>query len=583
MNGTANIATMLAGKHFSSKGSLMNRRVLYAAIISLFPGIAAAADYAGNYSGSGLTVVISADGSAYGGEIRKGEQTFTLTAHEQANQLSGVFTSGGNPFNFTATQQGDDLILVTGGNTFQLHRNINPLAAAPAAAAPPSTQSADALAKYTIINSSDVGRSLLREIPDVKTTTAALRIAFPDLANYFGARPTILGGYEDQRDHKSAFVSFSAQLNGQALKGFVTTKLRDDGAVVFIVFGRENATKAEWAQLTAKPAVSSATAGGSENGGEPDLQTQMAQVPLKPYTFPDGTGAVGLAEGWTTNAQTESNLLITGPADQRVRMAFGGMLYTPDSFMVRQNQQTGGQQNLPIAPYNPDPATTLANIIRANSLVSQRKGGPTFSPERLINSKTIPARNPGGRAAQITYDLAMSQQGNVKHYRVFIQFEFSPVVSGSWGYYISLQLFAPPETFKQDYPVMMAQAFSLSENAAVVAAKGQRERDAAAKLAAAQQAAAAKVAQAHYDQTKSIEENEQIKMRSLTDFDEVIRGERTIEDTQTGEQTSVNLADVHNIVDNLNYNDPDRYKEIPLRDQFFPLPGHENDPDYLSR
>jgi nucleoid DNA-binding protein len=168
--------------------------------------------------------------------------------------------------------------------------------------------------------------------------------------------------------------------------------------------------------------------------------------------------------------------------------------------------------------------------------------------------------------------------------RSIIQYEVSPPTNlGSWGYYVSYQAFAPVESFSQDLPVMLAQVFSLSENAAAVMAKSQREIAAAKKLADAQHAAADKVAQAHYDQTRSVEENEQIKMRSLTDFDEVIRGERTIEDTRTGEQTSVNLADVHNIVDNLNYNDPGHYREIPLRDQFYPMPGHENDPDYVGR
>ena len=88
--------------------------------------------------------------------------------------------------------------------------------------------------------------------------------------------------------------------------------------------------------------------------GEGDIKAQMAAVPLKPYVFPDRTGAVGLAEGWTTNAQTESNLTIDGPAGQRIRMAFGGTMYTPDNLMVRQ-----GAGNLPVAKYSDDPATVL--------------------------------------------------------------------------------------------------------------------------------------------------------------------------------------------------------------------------------
>ena len=304
----------------------------------------------------------------------------------------------------------------------------------------------------------------------------------------------------------------------------------------------------------------------------------MAAVPLKPYTFPDGTGAIGIAEGWTTNAQTESNLLLTGPADQRIRMAFGGTVYTPQNPLPRQTHL-----NVAVAPYSADPSTALGNIIRANSAVSQRNGGSTTVPEKIIKVVSVPARNPGGHGAQITYDATVNDQGRALKRRMLIQFEVTPVNNGIWGYYVSLQLIAPRETFEKDLPVMLAQAFSLAENAAAIAAKSRREIDAANKLAAAQRAANQKVADAHYAYTQAVEDNENIKMRSLTDFDETIRGERTIEDTQTGEQSSANLADVHTIVDKLNEQDPGRYREIPLRDQFFPSPAHQNDPDYIPR
>jgi len=61
---------------------------------------------------------------------------------------------------------------------------------------------------------------------------------------------------------------------------------------------------------------------------------------------------------------------------------------------------------------------------------------------------------------------------------------------------------------------MMAQAFSLNENAAAVADKSHREMAAAKALADAQSAANAKVAQANYDHTKSEEINSQIRLRS---------------------------------------------------------------------
>ena len=78
------------------------------------------------------------------------------------------------------------------------------------------------------------------------------------------------------------------------------------------------------------------------------------------------------------------------------------------------------------------------------------------------------------------------------------------------------------------------------------------------------------------DYFKSIQRNSLIRDRSATDFDEVIRGVRTVQDTRTGERTSVDLGNVNEIVDKLNEHDPGRYVQIPLRDELFPLPQEPN-------
>jgi hypothetical protein len=78
------------------------------------------------------------------------------------------------------------------------------------------------------------------------------------------------------------------------------------------------------------------------------------------------------------------------------------------------------------------------------------------------------------------------------------------------------------------------------------------------------------------DYFKSQQRNSLIRDRSATDFDEVIRGVRTVEDTRTGERTSVDLGNVNEIVDKLNEHDPDRYIQIPLKDELYPLPKEPN-------
>ena len=63
--------------------------------------------------------------------------------------------------------------------------------------------------------------------------------------------------------------------------------------------------------------------------------------------------------------------------------------------------------------------------------------------------------------------------------------------------------------------------------------------------------------------------------RSMDDVSETIRGVRDIEDLRTGELNPANLGNVDIIVDELNRQDPGRYKALPLRDKLDPVPQHQ--------
>ena len=64
------------------------------------------------------------------------------------------------------------------------------------------------------------------------------------------------------------------------------------------------------------------------------------------------------------------------------------------------------------------------------------------------------------------------------------------------------------------------------------------------------------------------------RSRNAADFNESIIGTRTIYDTVTGESGYANLSDVNGVVDSLNQAalDPNRFVQIPLRDQLYPNP-----------
>jgi hypothetical protein len=91
-------------------------------------------DYSGKYQGDPLCAEIhSADGGGYSGTLQMGASQFPLKAAAVDGQLRGTFTNQGTDFPFTATLDGDQLSLSSGGANYKLTRptaGANPLGAA---------------------------------------------------------------------------------------------------------------------------------------------------------------------------------------------------------------------------------------------------------------------------------------------------------------------------------------------------------------------------------------------------------------------------------------------------------------------
>jgi hypothetical protein len=71
------------------------------------------------------------------------------------------------------------------------------------------------------------------------------------------------------------------------------------------------------------------------------------------------------------------------------------------------------------------------------------------------------------------------------------------------------------------------------------------------------------------------QQDELQKARNKDNVVEQIQGYRTVYDTQTGLSTTADLNDVTGVVNSLNAAalDPNRFIQIPLRDQQDPIPG----------
>lgn len=370
---------------------------------------------------------------------------------------------------------------------------------------------------------------------------------------------------------RSGDFDFTAKLKGRPVKGFVSTKVGDTGASVAVAYCRSDAPTTDWLKLM--------SAAGASGGG--------ADIKLSDYRFPDGTGSIGLADGWKTNAQTcIKGILIHGPADQEVIIGLSLSVVSPDAWIVqnqRQMEMNARRMGLPpppplqllIAPFT-DPAEALANLTPQISRAGQRTGGPAVHLDKIVDQQKAAPMIPNANAALLTYDVTRTSRGTEQHVRAVAQIETIPVGPGTWMLY-AIEGDAPRETFDRDLPIMLAMVKSLKTNDAVIAERTRQEIDAQNRNFAALQ-------QAHREQVAAFDRyneawrrRENLQDRSFADFDEVIRGYRTVEDTRTGEHTSVDLGNVHDIVEKLNERDPGRYKEIPLRDEMYPkLPEPKN-------
>src|ERR1700722_12119908 len=209
----------------------------------------------------------------------------------------------------------------------------------PPPAAASSSTSSDAPIGYTIAASTDSGKSFTTQKSNVATVEAALLATLPDLAAYFDTHPTIGSAYQDAHDSTTGGTTFSATLNGQPVRGIISCKLHDGGASIAVVYGRTDAPKADWEKLMKPPAQQTAAPDAASSGAaSANASSQSAAAPaaadpvpgtppgasnpgvsLSEYDYADGTGSVGLVNGWTTQCQSALDPApIIGPADQVV-------------------------------------------------------------------------------------------------------------------------------------------------------------------------------------------------------------------------------------------------------------------------
>jgi hypothetical protein len=435
-------------------------------------------------------------------------------------------------------------------------------------AASASSSAPVAAPDYRTFNATDAGKVLGTERSDARTLGAALQLTLADLTRYFGAAPSVYRAFGDSKDPHSGGATFLVTTKGVKMKGLVTCKVGETTTKVAVVYIRADATAAQWAQLVGPPAEPSdkASVGAAPAAAAPSESVAGINVSLRSYSFPDGTGSVGLAEGWTTNAQTVMRpAVLLGPKDQAVTLGGLFSVQTPSSPLPR-------YPGALVAPMG-SASEVFATLVPQFSQLSAKQGGPTRAVDHLVTVDDAPHVLATPQQSVLRYGVTETQpSGGSKHYQGMAWMALAPAKNGT--FFVRLvQIRAPDATFEKDKPVMLAMLKSVKTNETTIQNKSnqqlaaQKQRfDAQQKALHAQQAANDSQHQQYYDSQRE-------QARRNDNFDEYIRGVRTVEDTRTGVKTSVDLGNVDKVVEDLNQADPGRYKEIPLRDEAHPLPG----------
>ncbi len=121
--------------------------------------------------------------------------------------------------------------------------------------------------------------------------------------------------------------------------------------------------------------------------------------------------------------------------------------------------------------------------------------------------------------------------------RSWMQWECYPLGNGTWGILCS-QVTAPDATFDRDLPTMLTISKSWKLNDSVVMEHGNQNVAASNARFVAFENAEKEKQDAFDDYLHSVQHNGLINDRSNADFDEVIRGYRTVYDTETGDRAT---------------------------------------------
>lgn len=363
------------------------------------------------------------------------------------------------------------------------------------------------------------------------SATALLAQAFKEVARFFQAQPTALGGFRDARDQRAEVV-FRAVLSASPVGGIAYAVVGEGTGTTGFVFDSPQTIR------QSLPRLMQLAAGAPGPSRAP--AHNWREVP-----FPDGSGRMKLPEGWVIVFSNKGMASAQGPHGF-IERGVWTQAYTRAAMSQYMAQFPGAPAPTLVADPT-DPVTVLRVYLAFNNAFSQQRGLPPRNFLRLIETAPAPLVPGYAHAAYLDYEY---EEGGARYRAISYLMLGTVNMDGSWILY-NTYVGCRSESFAQNLPVLLEIWGSARTAQHVI---HERIENAMRSLREA--------GEIHRQAT---ENRARAQQRMHDKWTEVIRGTRIVEDILTGERGTVDLSYSKEIVRRLNEIDGSgRYQEIPL-------------------
>jgi hypothetical protein len=373
------------------------------------------------------------------------------------------------------------------------------------------------------------GALLVNSRPGSGGAIALMQQSLSEVRPFFG-QLSLLGALGDKKDQRLEFL-FTATVRGSMVQGLGVATTEPGRGTVGYAFDSPQAIAQTLPALL----------GLAGSGGQDPTRGLNWQV----RSFPDGSGQIELPDGWQITFAQKGMVSAAGPQGEIERGVASQVMSRAGAArlgaMARQ---------LPMPVLDPtDPVSALAGVWAYGAAVSSQAGRPVPRITQVREATQVGIPMPGlSQAAYVDFEF---ERGGGIYRTLALAIIGAMGPDGQWLFY-QTYVAAPSRSFAQNLPVLVK-----IWNSALTARHVVQERldNALANLKQAGEI----WRQATQARQRSLE-------RSHADWTEAIRGTRTILDTRTGDRANVDLNYARDIVRTLNEGEPDRYREVPLRE-----------------